>query len=86
MKCSKLIAVLLLGVMMFGTIQPACAITVGECVGATVSVVCYFFGESVAIALQDPSMASFVEQNYDTMGEATAWAVDGVIDWVASWF
>ena len=83
MKCSKLIAVLLLGIMMFGTIQPACAETTGDIIGGLVSIGVDIFAESIAVlAYGDPSMASSLKCASDGIGDA----VGSAVDWVISWF
>ena len=83
MKYSKLIAVLLLGVMMFGTIQPACAETVGDIIGGLVSYACDTCAEGICIVLTgSPSAAWSIRGAGDGIGDAVGIAVD----WVISWF
>ena len=83
MKYSKLIAVLLLGVMMFGTIQPACAETAGQIIGEFVSIGVDIFAEGISVLIYgDPSSAWLVQGASNGIGDAVGTAVD----WVISWF
>ena len=83
MKCSKLIAVLLVSVMMFGTIQPACAETTGDIIGMFVSQACDTFAEGICIVLTgNPSAAWSLRGASDGIGDA----VGSAVDWVISWF
>ncbi len=83
MKCSKLIAVLLLSIMMFGTIQPACAETTGDIIGGMVSAVVDNCAEGICIVLTgSPSAAWSLRGASDGIGDAVGIAVD----WVISWF
>ena len=83
MKCSKLIAVLLLGVMMFGTIQPACAETTGDIIGGLVAMGLDLFAETIAtVCYGDPSIASTLRFASDGVGAGVGECVDKLISWI----